>query len=258
MIEAMTKFIRGLGDDGVDLANALVRIVLILGVAWLVSWVARRQIEPILTRRSFGRNGALLVGRLVSIAAFASACLAILGSLGASWTGLLAVLSAFTVAVGLSLQDVMKNFFAGIILLVERPFQIGDRVRVKEVEGEVQGIDIRTTLIRNKEGALVLVPNSLMYTEILTNRSHFSTRRLVFSITSTSKPTDEVERLIKDALSDHTSVRKPLPAPYIRSASADGVRMEMSLLVQAIDGVEREIMQILLTSLEDCTIEIQE
>ncbi len=258
MDDAILAILQEFAREALVWGKTLLRIVLIVAVAWSVSWVARRQIEPMLTRRSFGRNGALLVGRILSIAAFVGAFLAILGALGASWTGLLAVLSALTVAIGLSLQDVMKNFFAGILLLLERPFLVGDRVKVKDVEGEIQGIDIRTTLIRNKDGALVLVPNSLMFTEILTNRSHFRTRRLDLAITSVSMPVDQIERRIADALSDVEGVRKPMPAPQIRNSSTEGTRMDVSLLIDAKPEVEQSVMRLLIAQLGDSRLEIKE
>jgi small-conductance mechanosensitive channel len=256
MTNSISGYLQELGESALHLGSALTRIVLILLIAWAVSWVARRQIEPMMSRRAFGRNGALLVGRVLSGAAFIGALLAILGSFGANWTGLLAVLSAFTVAIGLSLQDVMKNFFAGIILLLERPFQIGDRVKVRDVEGEIQGIDIRTTLIRNTEGALVLVPNSLMFTEVLTNRSHYRTRRLDLVITASSLGVEDIERRVADSLADLEGVRKPIPAPVVRSHSSEGTQIEMSILIDAKIDVEHLVLRALIAQLEDSRIEV--
>jgi small-conductance mechanosensitive channel len=256
MTDSVSELLRDFAIKGLDAGASLLRIAVILAAAWGISWVARRQIEPMMSRRSFGRNGALLVGRVLSGAAFVGAFLVILGSFGANWTGLLAVLSAFTVAIGLSLQDVMKNFFAGIILLIERPFQIGDRVKVKEVEGEIQGIDIRTTLIRNTEGALVLVPNSLMFTEVLTNRSHYRTRRLELSIMVPTLQIEEIERRITPAIEDLEGVRKPIPPPMIRSFSPEGTQIEMSILIDAKSGAEHLIVRALIGELDGSKIEV--
>ena len=253
----MPNFMQGFVDAAIRSGGVLLRIAATVAIAWGISWVVRRQIEPMMSRRSFGRNGALLVGRILSGAAFVGAFLIILGSFGANWTGVLAVLSAFTVAIGLSLQDVMKNFFAGIILLLERPFQVGDRVKVRDVEGEIQGIDIRTTLVRNTEGALVLVPNSLMFTEILTNRSHYRTRRLDLVITS-SQTVDEIEKRIATALGDLASVRKPIPAPIVRSSSREETKIETSILIDAGSGVEQLVMRELIEHLRDSSIEVKE
>jgi small conductance mechanosensitive channel len=257
MNEMFTDIAGELGSDALALGRVLFQIAVIIAIAWLVSVVARRQIEPLLSRRSVGRNGALLVGRLVSIAAFIGALIAILSRLGANMTGLLTFLGAFTVAIGLAIQDVLKNFFSGIFLLVERPFRVGDRIRIRDVEGEIQGIDVRTTLVRNSEGALVLIPNAIMFTEILTNRSHFRTRRLDLTITAKSLSIGDVERTLVDTLSEITGVRKPIPAPLVYQASADGRAMEISLLIETDPAIERTVMRTLVESLGDSTIEVR-
>jgi len=258
MTDAIQEFFWQLASGGLSLAITLVRIAITLAIAWFVSRFARRKVEPMMSRRSFGRNGALLVGRLLSVAAFLIALFVILAHLGANWTGILAIFSAFTVAIGLSLQDVMKNFFSGIILLMERPFQVGDRIKVRDVEGEIQGIDIRTTLIRNTEGSLVHVPNSVMFSEILTNKSHYQTRRLDLIITSVSKPIEEIEKLIVDSLNEVEGVRKPIPAPTIHKSSTSGTQMEISILIEARSVVQEKVMRALIEQLGDSQIEIAE
>jgi small-conductance mechanosensitive channel len=257
MNETLTNIARELGADAVALGRILLHIAVIIAIAWLVSYVARRQIEPLLSRRSFGRNGALLVGRLISIAAFIGAFIAILSRLGANMTGLLTFLGAFTVAIGLAIQDVLKNFFSGIFLLVERPFRVGDKVKIRDVEGEIQGIDVRTTLVRNSEGALVLIPNAIIFSEILTNRSHFRTRRLDLNITAKSLSIDDIERTLVDSLSNLPGVRKPIPAPLMRQSSEDGKAMDISLLIETDPAIERAVMKTLVEALGDSSIEVR-
>ena len=257
MSDTLNNIARELGNDLLALGRLLLNIALIVAIAWGVTYIARRQIEPMLSRRSFGRNGALLVGRLISIAAFVAALILILSLLGANMTGLLAFLSAFTVAVGLAIQDVLKNFVSGILLLIERPFRVGDKVKIRDVEGEVQGIDVRTTLVRNTEGALVLIPNAIMFAEILTNRSHYRTRRLDLSLTAKTMPIADVERTLVDSLSDTPGVRKPIPAPSVRQRTADGTAMDISLLIETDPTIERTVMRRLVEVLGDTTIEVR-
>jgi small-conductance mechanosensitive channel len=257
MSDALNDIARELVHDLLAVGRVLLNIAIIVAIAWGVSYVARRQIEPLLSRRSFGRNGALLVGRLLSIAAFVVAFVAILSLLGANMTGLLAFLSAFTVAVGLAIQDVLKNFVSGILLLIERPFRVGDKVKIRDVEGEIQGIDVRSTLVRNTEGALVLIPNAIMFAEILTNRSHYRTRRLDLSLTAKSMPIADVERTLVESLSDTPGVRKPIPAPSVRQRTVDGTAMDISLLIETDPAVERAVMRTLVEKLGDTGIEVR-
>jgi small conductance mechanosensitive channel len=68
-------------------------------------------------------------------------------------------------------QDILKSFFAGLYLLFERPFLIGDDIQVKEHVGRVEHIGFRATSIRTKEGVLVVVPNALFFIEPVQNRT---------------------------------------------------------------------------------------
>jgi small conductance mechanosensitive channel len=81
------------------------------------------------------------------------------------------VLSIAGLAISLSMQDLLKNVVAGIYILMEQPFRIGDRISVKEVTGVVLGIELRTTILRTDEHLQVVVPNNTVLNEIITNRS---------------------------------------------------------------------------------------
>lgn len=256
-MDTASRIATEVGDQLLQVGIALLRIAITFGVAWAVSWLARQWIEPRLSKQKYGRDGAILVARLLSIFAYVIAFISVMNQFGVEWTGLLTLLSAFTVAIGLSLQDVMKNFFSGILMLLERPFSVGDRVKVRDYEGEIQGIDIRTTLIRNTDGALVYVPNSIMFGEILTNRSHFRTRRLGITITDATRSIDDIQRVVREALGAMSDVRKPLPEPRILSTSSDGVSVRYSFLVQANDTAEHEIMVSLGQILEGARIEAE-
>lgn len=238
--------------------GVLLRILINFGVAWLVALLARRQLEPRLARQRYGRDGAILAGRLISIGAYVLAFISVLNQMHVNWTGILTLLSAFTVAIGLSLQDVLKSFFSGILLLLERPFSVGDRVKVRDYEGEIQGIDVRTTLIRNRDGALVYVPNSIMFGEVLTNRSHFRTRRLDLSITDKDRTVAEVDAGVQHTMAAIADVRKPVAQPRIVSITPEGVVVHYSFLVQANLTVDREIMLALASALEGASIEVNE
>jgi len=256
MIDQLDRFLREADIDLMHIGAVLARVLGIIAVAYVLSRVVRGRIERTLAKRSFGRNGALLVGRLISLAILVISTLAILGTFGASWTGLLTVLSAGTVAVGLAIQDVLRNFVAGMFLLLERPFRVGDSIQVRDVEGEVQGIDIRTTLVKSNEGSLVMIPNAVVFTEVLTNRSRWGTRRIDVVIESQEGSVFELEQTIAAALDTVPGVRTPIPAPVIRSISTEGVCIELSVMVDARPGAENEALHALGQALGNASITI--
>jgi small-conductance mechanosensitive channel len=114
----------------------------------------------------------ILVKRGISVAVVVITMLMVLGILGVNPTGLVTVVGAVGLAFSLALQDILKNFFSGVYLLLERPFRVGDTIRVKEQEGVVENIGVRTTMLRTPNNVQVLVPNAIVFAEVVANHSH--------------------------------------------------------------------------------------
>lgn len=235
------------GIDGSLLLIDLVFAAIVVILARFVSQWLRWRIEGSLYNKSFGRNGAVLLGRLTSNAVYVLAALIILTRFGVSSTGILTFLGAFSVALGLSLQDVFRNFFTGILLLMERPFRVGDYIAVRNVEGEVQGIDVRTTLLRQADGTMTLVPNSIVFAEIVTNRARAGFRRVDLEIIGTDISVADLEAGIHASLEDIEAIRRPIPAPLVRKIGAEERTLELSIVVDETDGATSAVMSALVT-----------
>lgn len=127
------------------------------------------------SRQVLGRRvtatGLLLINRFLAILALIVGVLWILSIFGVDLTALATVLGVMTVAVSLAAQDVLKNVVAGLYLLVERPFRIGQRIRVKDLEGAVEEVKLRLTVLRSSDGKAILVPNAMLFAEAITNQS---------------------------------------------------------------------------------------
>lgn len=149
-------------DYGVRTVWALLIAVVMLVIARAVRATAMRS----LTRHRAHANATVLLGNLAQLAVLSVGLLAILaiytqGAFG--W--ILTSFSVIGIVVGLSLQDILKNFFAGLWVLVERPFRIGDTIQVGAHTGEVREISFRTTQLRTLDGHEVIVPNATLMTE---------------------------------------------------------------------------------------------
>jgi small-conductance mechanosensitive channel len=158
-------------------ADVLVPFLISLGVALLILLIglllarlARGATLHALTRTKADQATALLIGRVVFVAVLTIGLLTSLGALGIPWTTVIALASVLGLAASLALQDVLKNFVAGIYLLVERPFRIGEEIKVKDFVGRVETVDVRTTVLRTAEGEAVMVPNAILFAEIILNR----------------------------------------------------------------------------------------
>src|SRR5262249_42934582 len=92
-----------------------------------------------------------------------------LGVLGVDFTKTTILAGAFGVGIGFGLQNVVNNFVSGLILLFERPVQVGDTVVIRDVSGEVQHIGIRSCIVRTADGAEVILPNAVLISDPVTN-----------------------------------------------------------------------------------------
>ena len=152
----------------------MVAIVLTVVVARLV----RSGVERALRRGRAERHVVVVVATLAYYAAFALGLVVALSLGGVNLGVLVGSLGLATVALGFALQDIVSNFTAGIVLLLEHPFTEGDHIAIAEAEGEVEEIRVRATRLRAPDGQLVLVPNKLLFTQVVTNSTATMRRRV--------------------------------------------------------------------------------
>lgn len=152
------------------LLSALIALVIFLS-ALILGRIARSASSRALQRTRADRSTVLLIGRIVFISISVIGALTALGLLGVPWTTVVALTSVLGLATSLAMQDVLKNFVAGIYLLVERPFRVGETVKIRDFVGIVESIDIRTTVLLAENGDRILVPNAILFAEILLNRN---------------------------------------------------------------------------------------
>ena len=118
------------------------------------------------------------VAAVLSTVFFIVVILAAVQQLALNVTSLLAVLGAAGLAIGLALKDSLSNFAAGVMLIVFRPFHVGDWIEAAGAEGEIEGITIFHTLINSGDNKQIIVPNSKIYEGTITNYSAKPTRRI--------------------------------------------------------------------------------
>jgi small conductance mechanosensitive channel len=166
------------GDRLVRHLPELLAALLFLVVAVLVARVVRRGVVKTLRRTSTEVHVEVLVAKLVYFAVMIVGVLVALSILGVNLGVLVGSLGLATVALGFALQDIVSNLAAGVVLLLEHPFTRGDHIAVDGTEGTVEDIRVRATQLRSPDGERVLVPNKLLFTNVLTNSSATMRRRV--------------------------------------------------------------------------------
>ena len=140
-------------------------------LAWRVGLWSRSALNKIAISRGVDPSARLLGTRLLHGLFVILGAVWVLDILGVSLSLVLTTVGVAGLAFGLAVQDILKSFFAGIYLLFERPFLIGDEIQIKEHVGRVENIGFRSTSLRTAENVLVVVPNSMLFVEVISNRS---------------------------------------------------------------------------------------
>ena len=134
---------------------------------------------------------------------------------GLSLGDVVAALGLGSVAIGFAFQDIFKNFLAGVLILLNEPFRLGDQIIVGDYEGTVDRIDIRTTQIHTYQGEKVLLPNSTVFTEAVQVRTAFDSRRSDLAVgLDYNTPLSDAADLLASTIAEVTGVLQE-PAPEI-------------------------------------------
>jgi small conductance mechanosensitive channel len=200
--------------------------LLVVVVSLLLARVIRRTTMRALARGRAQANVTILLGNLVQVAMLTFGVLLVLAIYTRDAFGwILGSFSVVGIVLGLSLQDILKNFFAGIWVLVERPFRIGDTIEVGGYSGVVEEITFRTTLLRTVDAQQVIVPNGTFMTGSVVNLTRFPTRRasIWLIIDDASEPIGLED--IRGALRDVSGVAKePPPSVELRRVAEGKAR----------------------------------
>lgn len=195
----------------VDIAMALV-------IFFVGRWVAKQVVKLVerMLRKSKMEDMLInFVSSIVNVVLLLVVIVAALNQLGVDTTSLIALVGAAGLAIGLSLQDSLKNFAAGVMLIIFKPFREGDFVEAAGVSAVVEHIQIFNTIMRTGDNREVIVPNGAIYSGVITNYSARDTRRvdMVFGIGY-----DDDLRKAKEILNEIVAADErilPEPAPVI-------------------------------------------
>jgi small conductance mechanosensitive channel len=159
---------------GLKLLGALAVFV----IGRIVAGWARRAIQRLLERSAIDATLVPFVTGITYYLLLAFVIIAALGMAGVQTASVIAVLGAAGLAVGLALQGTLGNFASGVMLLVFRPFRVGDFIEAAGVAGSVQAINIFTTRLNTPDNVGIVIPNSAVSGEIIKNYAANETRRI--------------------------------------------------------------------------------
>lgn len=167
----------------VEYSFSVVGAILLLIVGWLAAALISRWARNGLSRiRGLDATLTQFFANIIRYAIIVIVIVMVLGQFGVQTASILAALGAIGLAVGLALQGTLQNIAAGIMLLVLRPFRVGEYIDTGDVSGTVQDIGLFATELQTYDGIYRLAPNSLLWNVPVTNYSRLSTRMHDFTV----------------------------------------------------------------------------
>ncbi|WP_413728944.1 DUF3772 domain-containing protein [Sodalis sp. RH22] len=159
-----------------------------------------------------------------------------LSTLGIQWNNLAWIVSALSVGIGFGLQEIVKNFISGIILLIERPVKVGDLITISGVEGDIRRINVRATEIQLGDRSTVIVPNSQFISQnvrnaTMGNAQGVATIALTFPL---DIDPEQVRNLLLETYRDHESIQDtPAPSVTFSQLGPSGITLSVTGFVSS-------------------------
>jgi len=184
--------------------------ILIAIIGWWISSIAERMTRrALLSSSHMDRTVAAFLSSLVRYALLAVTLVLILQVVGIQATSLVAVIGASSLAIGLALQGTLSNMAAGVMLLLFRPFNLGDAIEVGGKSGTVQNLNLFFTELAGGDNVQILIPNGQVWGQALINNSVYGTRRVALKIpVPFAKNADAIASRIKGFLQMDPRVQK--------------------------------------------------
>jgi small conductance mechanosensitive channel len=236
--EMVNDFIAKALNAGIDLGGRIIAALIIFIIGkYLINW-ANKLFAAMLQRRKVDASIQSFLKSIVNITLLVMLFLAVIGKLGIELTSFAALLASVGVAVGMALSGNLSNFAGGVIILVFRPYKVGDYIEASTgASGTVTDIQIFHTVLTTPDNKVIFAPNGAMSGAVVTNYNRKETRRLQF-IYGVEYGTDF--ELAKSTLLDIINKDSRIlqdPAPFVElSALADSsVNITVRVWVNASD-----------------------
>jgi small conductance mechanosensitive channel len=200
--QTILEFLQNNGLDSstlVGFGKNIVIALLIFYVGKFVISLVVRGLRKVMRAREVDKTLETFVCNLVRMALLVVVIIAAIGALGIQTTSFIAIFGAAGLAVGLALQGSLSNFAAGVLIVLFRPYRVGDFVEAAGIAGSVEQVQILTTILKTPDNKQIIVPNSQIMDSIITNYSANDTRRVDLTVgVSYDDDLDKVSATIRE------------------------------------------------------------
>ena len=234
-------FSRAMMDDWLKSGiNFGIRVVLAILLFLIGRWVIRRLLrifERILKRREIDGVAVTLLGSVLTALLYIALFLTLGGVLGVKSVSFAAVLASMGLAVGMALSGQLQNLAGGVIIMVTKPFSIGDYILAQTAEGSVRAVSLFYTEILTPDNKRIFIPNGVLSSGVVVNYSHEETRRIEWTIgieydEDFARVRSAIESLLE---SDERVLKTPEPTIVLHNLNSSSVDVLVRAWVRSED-----------------------
>lgn len=216
-------------------SRVLLAVVTLAVGWWLINQLTGRM-SKLLALRHVDLALQGFIGSIANIALKVMLVISVASMIGIETTSFVAALGAAGLAIGLALQGSLANFAGGVLILLFRPFRIGDWIEVQSVSGTVDAIQIFHTVLRTGDNRTVIIPNGQLSNGIITNSSRQATRKIMFNVgvdydADLSKAIDILMEFGKDP----RVLQDPAPEAVVTSLGDSAITLQLRLWTNSGD-----------------------
>ncbi|MBP9506652.1 MAG: mechanosensitive ion channel [Bacteroides sp.] len=236
-LDKLSVFTQQLLDFGISAGGRILSAVIIFVVGRFAISMVKRLINRLLEKRKVEVSVKTFVQSLVNILLTILLIVAVIGKLGVETTSFAALLASAGVAIGMALSGNLQNFAGGLVILLFKPYKVGDFIESQNVSGTVREIQIFHTILSTPDNKVIYIPNGSLSSGVVINYSDQVTRRIewIFGV-EYGEDYDKVAAVINNILdADKRILTDPAPLVAMHALSASSVNVVVRVWVKSED-----------------------
>ena len=210
--------------------------VITLAIGWWLINVFTHRVGRLLAVRNADLALQHFVTSLANIALKVMLIVSVASMIGVATTSFVAAIGAATLAIGLALQGSLANFAGGVLILLFRPFRIGDWIEAQGTSGTVDSIQIFHTVLRTGDNKTVIVPNGILSNGIITNTNRQPTRKVVFDVgVDYEADLQKAREVLLELAKDPRVLADPAPAAVVSTLGDSSITVSLRCWTKTAD-----------------------
>ena len=214
--ERLEGVLKSLIEHSAELGFAIIKAVIVFVVGRMIINLLNKLVKNILIKRNFDPSVKSFVSSLVNVTLTILLIISIVGALGVQTTSFAALLASAGVAVGMALSGNLSNFAGGLIVLLFKPYKVGDFIDYQGQSGTVREIQMFHTILKTTDNKVIYIPNGSLSSGVIFNYSNQQTRRIdwVFGV-DYGTDYDHVKQVLETILAKETRILQEPDKPFI-------------------------------------------